>query len=202
MHALELGVPVTLIAEAVFSRSISAMKEVRILASTLLKGPSAKYTGDKKQFVNDLEKALYASKIVSYAQGFMLMRAAAERYHWSLNFGSIAQLWRAGCIIRSGFLGNVKDAFQNNPALTNLLLDPYFTYALETAQKAWRSVIARAIEAGIPIPALSSALSFYDGYRCAKLPANLLQAQRDYFGVHTYERIDKPRGKFFHTDWK
>ena len=191
----------TLIGEAVFSRCLSAVKEERVMASKILHGPVAGYSPDKAKFINDLMEALYASKIVSYAQGYSLMKAAATEFGWKLNYGGIAFMWRGGCIIRSAFLGKIKEAFENNPSITNLLLDPFFKDKIEKAQKGWRNVISAAITFGIPIPAMSSALGYFDGYRCEKLPANLLQAQRDYFGAHTYERIDKPRGQFFHTNW-
>ena len=199
--ALDLGIALTLIGEAVFSRCLSAVKDERVRASKILKGPSASFKGNKDEFINELKEALYASKIVSYAQGYTLMRAAAEEYKWELNYGGIALMWRGGCIIRSAFLGKIKKAFDNNPAITNLLLDPFFREKVEKAQAGWRSVVSAAIENGIPVPAISSALGYFDGYRCERLPANLLQAQRDYFGAHTYERIDKPRGEFFHTNW-
>jgi 6-phosphogluconate dehydrogenase len=201
VNALDLGIPVTLIGEAVFARCLSAMKDERVAASKSLPGPSGKFRGERKEIVEDIRKALYASKIVSYAQGYMLMREAAKEYHWNLNYGGIALMWRGGCIIRSAFLGKIKEAFDHNPNLTNLLLDPYFKKAIQSCQDSWRRTAARSIEGGIPIPAFSTALSFYDGYRCGRLPANLLQAQRDFFGAHTYERIDTPRGKFFHTNW-
>lgn len=199
--ALDLGIPLTLIAEAVFARCLSAIKEERVNASKILTGPEIKFTGDRKQLVEDLREALYASKIVSYAQGYSLMRAAAEEYKWDLNYGGIALMWRGGCIIRSAFLGKIKEAFDNNSLITNLLLDPFFKSKVEKAQKGWRNIVATAAMHGIPVPAISSGLSYYDGYRCERLPANLLQAQRDYFGAHTYERTDKPRGEFFHTNW-
>jgi 6-phosphogluconate dehydrogenase len=199
--ALDTGQPLTLIAEAVFARCLSALKEERVAASKILPGPNEKFDGDKQQMINDLRKALYASKIVSYAQGFQLMRAAAAEYGWDLNYGNIALMWRGGCIIRSAFLGKIKEAFDQHPTLTNLLLAPFFTEAVVTAQHSWRRVITAAAQLGIPIPATSSALAYYDGYRTERLPANLLQAQRDYFGAHTYERIDRPRGQFFHTNW-
>jgi len=199
--ALDLGQPLTLIGEAVFARCLSALKEERVEASKVLSGPVPEFTGDKKEFIDDLQQALYASKIVSYAQGYQLMRAAAEEYGWNLNNGGIALMWRGGCIIRSVFLGKIKQAFDNNPDLVNLLLDPFFKQAVEKAQPSWRRVVTTAVQLGIPIPAISAALAYYDGYRTARLPANLLQAQRDYFGAHTYERIDKPRGEFFHTNW-
>ena len=199
--ALDLGVPLTLIAEAVFSRCLSAVKDERVNASKVLNGPGTSFKGDRKQLINDLRDALYASKIVSYAQGYALMKAAAEEFKWELNYGGIALMWRGGCIIRSAFLGKIKEAFDNNHGLTNLLLDPFFRNKVINAQKGWRSVVSEAITHGVPVPAFVSALSYYDGYRCEKLPANLLQAQRDYFGAHTYERNDKPRGEFFHTNW-
>jgi 6-phosphogluconate dehydrogenase len=199
--ALDLGIPLTLIGEAVFSRCLSAVKSERVQASKILHGPEPKFTGDKNKFINDIKDALYASKIVSYAQGYALMQAAAEEYKWKLNYGGIALMWRGGCIIRSAFLGKIKEAFDNNPSITNLLLDPFFKEKVERAQQGWRNVVAAAVTNGIPVPAISSALGYFDGYRCEKLPANLLQAQRDYFGAHTYERTDKPRGEFFHTNW-
>lgn len=199
--ALDLGIPLTLIGEAVFSRCLSSEKNERVEASKILHGPSAKFTGDKVKFLNDIKDALYAAKIVSYAQGYALMKAAAEEYKWKLNYGGIALMWRGGCIIRSAFLSKIKDAFDKNPAINNLLLDSFFTDKVEKAQSGWRNVVSAAATYGIPIPAISSALGYFDGYRCEKLPANLLQAQRDYFGAHTYERLDKPRGEFFHTNW-
>jgi 6-phosphogluconate dehydrogenase len=199
--ALDLGQPLTLIGEAVFSRCLSALKDERSGASKILSGPKVQFKGDKKAFVDDLRQALYASKIISYAQGYQLMRAAAKEYNWNLNNGGIALMWRGGCIIRSVFLGKIKDAFDKNPDLENLLLDAFFKEAVEAAQPAWRRVAMTAIEMGIPMPAMGTALAFYDGYRHERLPANLLQAQRDYFGAHTYERLDKPRGEFFHTNW-
>jgi len=201
IEALNLGQPLTLIGEAVFARCLSALKEERAAASKVLSGPKSKFSGDKKAFINDLRQALYAAKIVSYAQGYQLMRAAAIEHNWNLNYGGIALMWRGGCIIRSVFLGKIKEAFDKNPDLTNLLLDPFFKDAVEKTQPAWRRVVTTAVEMGIPMPATSSALAFYDGYRHERLPANLLQAQRDYFGAHTYERLDKPRGEFFHTNW-
>lgn len=199
--SLDLGVPLTLIGEAVYARCISAQKEERVEASKLLHGPKPCFTGDKKAFIEDIKNALFASKLVSYAQGYVLMRAAAEEYKWNLNNGGIALMWRGGCIIRSTFLGKIKEAFDNNPKLTNLLLDPFFKEKIESSQASWRKVVASAITNGIWIPAMSTALNYYDGYRSERLPANLLQAQRDYFGAHTYERTDKPRGQFFHTNW-
>ncbi|HUX20302.1 MAG TPA: decarboxylating NADP(+)-dependent phosphogluconate dehydrogenase [Spirochaetia bacterium] len=201
ISALDMGMPVTLIGEAVFARCLSAIKDERVHASKILKGPSKVHSGDKKAFVEDVRTALLASKIVSYAQGYMLMREAAKEYGWNLNWGGIALMWRGGCIIRSVFLGKIKNAFDKNPKLENLLLDDYFQGVIADAQESWRRTIARAVEMGIPVPAFSTALSFYDGYRSERLPANLLQAQRDYFGAHTYERLDKPRGQFFHTNW-
>jgi len=199
--ALDSGIPLTLIGEAVFARCLSAIKDERVVASKILSGPKLVFKGDKKQMIADLRKALYASKIISYAQGYQLMRAAAIEYKWNLNYGGIALMWRGGCIIRSVFLGKIKEAFDTNPKLTNLLLAPFFQKATAAAQDSWRRVVIGAIEMGVPMPAISAALSFYDGYRCDHLPANLLQAQRDYFGAHTYERVDKPRGQFFHTNW-
>lgn len=199
--ALDEGVPLTLIGEAVFSRCLSALKEERVNAAQLLQGPKPHFTRDKQAFVEDIRRALYASKIVSYAQGYALMQAAAKTYNWNLNYGGIALLWRGGCIIRSAFLGEIKRAFDSNPKLTNLLLDPFFRSQVEACQESWRRVCATALANGIPVPAFASALTYYDGYRNPRLPANLLQAQRDYFGAHTYERIDRPRGEFFHTDW-
>ncbi len=199
--ALDEGQPLTLIGEAVFARCLSAIKDERVEASKTLKGPGVKFKGDKAAMIEDLKQALYASKLVSYAQGYQLMRAAAKTYGWNLNNGGIALMWRGGCIIRSVFLGKIKEAFDRNPNLNNLLLDPFFSGKVQNAQAGWRRVICKSIELGIPMPAISAALSYYDGYRAARLPANLLQAQRDYFGAHTYERIDKPRGEFFHTNW-
>jgi 6-phosphogluconate dehydrogenase len=199
--ALDLGVPLTLIGEAVFSRCLSSIKNERVAASKILNGPADKFTGDKTKLINGIKDALYASKIVSYAQGYSLMNAAAQEYKWKLNYGGIALMWRGGCIIRSVFLGKIKEAFDNNPSITNLLLDPFFKEKVEKAQNGWRNVVSAAVSSGIPVPAISSALAYFDGYRCEKLPANLLQAQRDYFGAHTYERTDKPRGEFFHTNW-
>jgi 6-phosphogluconate dehydrogenase len=201
ISALDLGISLTLIGEAVYSRCLSAIKNERVNASKLIKGPEKTFKGDKTAFINDIKEALYAAKIVSYAQGYALMKAAAEEYGWKLNYGGIALMWRGGCIIRSVFLGKIKEAFENNPDIANLLLDPFFNDKVEKAQKGWRNVVATAALNGIPVPALSSALGYFDGYRCENLPANLLQAQRDYFGAHTYERIDKPRGEFFHTNW-
>lgn len=201
ISALDMGMPVTLIGEAVFSRCLSALKDERVEAARLMKGPETTFQGNKEELIDDLEQALLASKIVSYAQGFMLMREAGKENNWNLNYGGIALMWRGGCIIRSVFLGKIKEAFENNPELKNLLLDDYFLKVVENAQGAWRRVIIKSVELGIPVPAMSTALSFFDGYRNDRLPANLLQAQRDYFGAHTYERVDKPRGEFFHTNW-
>jgi len=199
--ALDSGQPLTLIGEAVFARCLSALKDDRVKASQVLKGPKGGFRGDKAKFLDDLKKALYASKIVSYAQGYQLMRAAAKEYGWNLNYGGIALVWRGGCIIRSVFLGEIKKAFDKNPNIENLLIDPFFKRAVTKAQVSWRRVVTTAVKLGIPLPAISSALAYYDGYRHERLPANLLQAQRDYFGAHTYERVDKPRGEFFHTNW-
>ena len=200
--ALDEGIALTLIGEAVFARCLSSQKEERVSAAKILAGPDNKMTGvDRDAFIKDLHKALLASKIVSYAQGFALMQAAAKHYDWPLKYGNIAMLWRGGCIIRSVFLGQIKEAFDSNDQLTNLMLAPWFQEKLAQAQEGWRKVIAHSVMAGIPVPALSAALEYYDGYRCEKLPANMLQAQRDYFGAHTYERTDRPRGEFFHTQW-
>lgn len=199
--ALEEGVPLTLISEAVAARSLSAMKEERLRAAAAYGREIVRYTGDCAAFVQDLRQALYASKIVSYAQGYALMRDAARHYGWTLNDGGIALMWRGGCIIRSAFLGKIKEAYDENPQLENLLLSPYFMRQMQSALPAWRRVMAQAILCGVPVPAMSAALSYFDGYTCGRLPANLLQAQRDYFGAHTYERTDCPRGQFFHTDW-
>ncbi len=199
--ALDFGQPLTLIGEAVFARCLSSLKEERVEAANVLSGPVTKFDGDKAEMIADIKQALYASKIVSYAQGYQLLRAAAKEYGWKLNNGGIALMWRGGCIIRSVFLGKIKEAFDVNPDLVNVLLDPFFKDAVENAQVAWRRVIMKSVELGIPMPAIGSALAYFDGYRCERLPASLLQAQRDYFGAHTYERIDKPRGEFFHTNW-
>jgi 6-phosphogluconate dehydrogenase len=199
--SLDLGVPLTMISEAVFARCLSATKEERVAASQVLHGPAPKFTGNKQEFLKDLEKALYASKLVSYTQGYVLLKAAAEEFHWDLNYGGIALLWRGGCIIRSVFLGRIKEAFDRNPLLANLLLDPFFKETIENTQEAWRRVLSIAVLNGIWAPAMGTALSYFDGFRNSRLPANLLQAQRDYFGAHMYERIDKPRGQFFHTNW-
>ncbi|MFN3409539.1 MAG: decarboxylating NADP(+)-dependent phosphogluconate dehydrogenase [Limisphaerales bacterium] len=207
INSQELGIPITLMAEAVYARCVSALKEERVKAARKLKGPRPALTSiaanpeKKTAFIEDIRRALYASKIISYAQGYMLMRAAAKEYGWNLNYGGIALMWRGGCIIRSVFLGKIKEAYDRNPKLANLLLDDYFRAAIKESQKSWRKVVATAAQRGIPAPAFSTALAFYDQYRSAVLPANLLQAQRDYFGAHTYERVDKPRGEFFHTNW-
>ncbi len=201
IEALDIGQPLTLIGEAVFARCISALKEERVAASKVLDGPGTKFEGDTATMVADLEQALYASKIVSYAQGYQLMRAVSDERDWKLNYGGIALMWRGGCIIRSVFLNNIRDAFEKDPGLTNLLLDQFFEKAVENAQASWRRVVSQAALLGIPMPAISAALAYYDGYRTERLPANLLQAQRDFFGAHTYERVDKPRGEFFHTNW-
>lgn len=199
--SLDTGTPLTLIGEAVYARTLSSMKDDRVEASKLLRGPKPNFKGDKKLFIEDLRKALYASKIVSYAQGYVLMRYAAKEFGWNLNYGGIALMWRGGCIIRSVFLGKIKEAFDRNPKLTNLLLDPFFKDKIESSQDAWRRLVSTSVLNGIWIPALSTALNYFDGYRNERLPANLLQAQRDYFGAHTYERVDKRRGEFFHTNW-
>ena len=199
--ATEQGIPLTLISEAVFSRCLSAQKDTRVAASKILTGPTPQLSSDKRAFIDDLEMALYASKLVSYAQGYDLMGAQAKASGWTLNNGGIALMWRGGCIIRSAFLGKIKEAFDRNPTLANLLVDAYFAAEIAKAQAGWRRVIAAAVTNGIPTPAMSAALAYFDGYRSARLPANLLQAQRDYFGAHTYERLDKPRGEFFHTNW-
>jgi len=201
VEALNLGIPLTLIGESVFARCLSALKEERVEASRLLSGPEPSFNGDRHLFLEDIKSALYASKIVSYAQGYTLMKEAAKEYNWELNYGAIALLWRGGCIIRSVFLGKIKDAFDSNPGLPNLLLDPFFKEKVEAAQEGWRRVVATALVNGIPVPAFTTALNYFDGYRSDRLPANMLQAQRDYFGAHTYERVDKPRGEFFHTNW-
>ena len=201
MNALDLGIPLTLIGEAVFARCLSARKNERVIASKLLPKLAAEFNGDKKEMIDAIRDALYASKIISYAQGYMLMREAAVTYGWELNYGGIALMWRGGCIIRSQFLANIRDAFTEQPELENLLLDQFFIDAITEALPGWRKAVGLAISVGVPAPTFSSALSFYDGYRSERLPANLLQAQRDYFGAHTYERTDKPRGEFFHTNW-
>jgi 6-phosphogluconate dehydrogenase len=199
--ALDLGIPLTLIGESVFSRCLSAQKDLRVTASKTLTGKKPDFKGDKQQFIDDLEKAIYGAKIISYAQGYDLMMEAAKEYGWNLNYGGIALMWRGGCIIRSRFLGDIKKAFDHNPGLENLLLDPFFKNAVQSAEESWRRVCAAALLNGIPVPAITSALAYYDGFRSERLPANLLQAQRDYFGAHQYERVDRPRGEFFHTNW-
>jgi len=200
ISALDYGVPVTLIGESVFARCLSSLKEERVVASRILNGPKTKYNGDKQELKEDIRKALYASKIVSYAQGFMLLREAAKQFNWKLNYGGIALMWRGGCIIRSVFLGNIKTAFTKNPNLSNLLVDDFFRKEVEKCQQSWRRTVSTAVLLGIPTPCFSTALAFFDGYRSATLPANLIQAQRDYFGAHTYERLDNP-GKTVHTNW-
>ena len=201
IDALQLGAPVTTITEAVYSRALSFLKDERVAASVHLSGPDARFDGDPKAFLDDLRQALYAAKICSYAQGYQLLSMAASEHHWQLNYGDIALMWRGGCIIRAQFLSRIKQAFDADPGLANLLLAPYFQQAIASSQGAWRRTVAHAVSLGIPVPAFSSALAYYDGYRSAELPANLLQAQRDYFGAHTYERVDRPRGEFFHTNW-
>ena len=199
--ALDLGAPAPTVAEAVFSRCLSAVKEERVAASKVIKGITREFSGDKKAFIESVRKALYASKICSYAQGFQLMKLAAKEYNWDLQYGEIALLWRGGCIIRATFLEKIKAAFDKDPELANLLMDDFFRQAIDDCQSAWREVVAQAVLCGVPVPAFSSALAYFDGYRSGNLPANLLQAQRDYFGAHTYERVDAERGKFFHTEW-
>jgi 6-phosphogluconate dehydrogenase len=200
--SLDLGQPVTLIGESVFARCLSALKEERVEAAKILEGPAARIVdGDRAAFIEDVRRALYCSKIVSYAQGYMLLRAAAKENGWNLNMGGIALMWRGGCIIRSRFLGKIKEAFDKDKGIENLLLDSFFFGALNQYQASWRKALVHAVQMGVPTPAFSTALAFFDGYRTARLPANLLQAQRDYFGAHTYERIDRPRGEFFHTNW-
>jgi 6-phosphogluconate dehydrogenase len=199
--ALEDGVPLTLISEAVFARCLSALKDERALAAQRLQGIVADFSGDRGAFLNDLRQALYASKLISYTQGFQMLSAAAASYQWTLDYGRIAEVWRGGCIIRSVFLDRISQAYERNPALANLLLDPFFADTMQALQPAWRRVVGTAVQLGIPIPCLSAALAYFDGYRSARLPANLLQAQRDYFGAHTYERTDRPRGEFSHTNW-
>ena len=201
LASLDSGAPLTLIGEAVYGRTLSSLKDARVEASKVLSGPKPKFEGDRKEFIEDLKKALYASKIISYAQGYLLMRYAAKDFNWNLNYGGVALMWRGGCIIRSIFLGKIKEAFDKNPGLTNLLLDPFFKEKIESSQNSWRRVVAASATNGIWIPALSTALNYFDGIRNSRLPANLLQAQRDYFGAHTYERVDRKRGEFFHTNW-
>lgn len=199
--SLDEGVPLTLISEAVYSRCLSAMKDERVRASKVLTGPNPSLDSDKEEFIEDIMNALYMAKIVSYAQGYALLKSAAKTYGWDLNYGDIALMWRGGCIIRSVFLGKIKEAFDQNPSLDNLLLDEFFEKEIKACQQSLRNVISKAVMNGIPVPAFCTALNYFDGYRCERLPANLLQAQRDYFGAHTYERIDKKRGEFFHTNW-
>jgi len=199
--ALDSGIPLTLIGESVFARCLSAQKDMRVMASKAISGPIPKFIGEKAQMISDLKDALFGAKIISYAQGYNLMMEAASEYKWDLNYGGIALMWRGGCIIRSVFLVDIKKAFDKNPTLENLLLDPYFKDIVEKAQAGWRRVCATALTNGVPVPALTSALCYFDGLRSERLPANLLQAQRDYFGAHTYERVDCPRGEFFHTNW-
>ncbi len=201
ISSLDLGTPVTLVAEAVYARILSALKDDRVHAASVLGHPARRASVDRDAFVNDAHQALYASKIVSYTQGFMLFRAAAAEFGWHLNLGGVALMWRGGCIIRSAFLGKIKEAFDRDPELASLLLDPYFAAELLAAEQGWRRTVGRAVELAVPVPAYSTALAFFDGYRSEKLPANLIQAQRDYFGAHTYERVDRERGTFFHTDW-
>jgi 6-phosphogluconate dehydrogenase len=201
VEALEEGVPLTLIGEAVFARALSAAKEERVAASKKIRADVAQFSGDAQRAVGDLRQALYASKIISYAQGYQLLRAAAHTYSWKFNYGSIANIWRGGCIIRSAFLADIRKAFERDPALVNLLLDSFFLDAVSTRQAGWRRALVAALQSGIPVPCLSAALSYFDGYRAERLPANLLQAQRDFFGAHTYERVDRPRGEVFHTNW-
>lgn len=201
ISALDHGAPVTLIGEAVFARCLSAIKDERVEASKVLTGPTPEFTGDRQQFINDVRDAMFASKLISYSQGYILMRAAAEEFGWELNYGGIALMWRGGCIIRSKFLADIKAAFDKNKDIKCLVLDPFFKGKIDACQPAWRRIVAAAAMNGVPVPAFSTALSFYDGYRCERLPANLLQAQRDYFGAHTYERLDKARGEWFHTNW-
>jgi 6-phosphogluconate dehydrogenase len=201
ISALELGIPVTLIVESVFSRCLSSLKDERIEASKRIHGPEKAFQGGRDEFIEQVRQALYASKMISYAQGYMLMAEASKEYKWNLNFGGIALMWRGGCIIRSRFLGKIKEAYDKNPKLKNLLLDEYFNGEIHKVQQGWRKAVMTAIEYGIPTPCFGTGLAFFDGYRTERLPANLLQAQRDYFGAHTYERIDQPRGKFNHTNW-
>jgi len=201
VNALDMGVPAPTVAEAVFARCISAIKDERVAASKMLTGPAPAFSGDRAAFVRAIHDALYCSKICSYAQGFQLMRAAQSEYNWKLDFGTIAQIWRGGCIIRARFLQKITEAYARDAGLANLLLDPFFKSEIDRCQANWRAVVAAAASQGIPVPTFYSALAYYDSYRSARLPANLLQAQREYFGAHTYERIDAPRGKFFHLDW-
>jgi len=201
MSAADMAVPLTMVGEAVFARCLSALKEERVAASKIFPAPQGKWEGDKQAFINSVRDSVFASKLVSYTQGYLLMRAAADEFKWTLNYGGIALMWRGGCIIRSKFLGKIKDAFDNDPKLKNLLFDPYFQEKMRGCQKSWREIVAAGVLQGIPLPGISAALAYYDGLRTERLPANLLQAQRDFFGAHTYERVDQPRGKFFHTNW-
>jgi 6-phosphogluconate dehydrogenase len=201
ISALDMGVPLTMVVEAVFGRALSSLKDERSAAAKVLSGPQPRIKSNQASFIRDLEQAVYASKIMSYTQGYMLFKVAAKEYGWTLNYGGIALMWRGGCIIRSAFLGKIKEAYDTNPGLENLLLAPYFIKQVESAQAGWRRIVAKAVKAGIPTPAMSSALAFFDGYRHERLPANLLQAQRDYFGAHTYQRVDRRRGEYFHTNW-
>ena len=201
ISALDMGTPAPTVAEAVFARFMSAIKEQRVAASKILEGPTPAFDGDKAVFIEEIRQALYASKICSYAQGFQLMSMAAAEFNWDLDYGGIALMWREGCIIRAQFLERIKEAYDVEPDMANLLLAPYFKEAIDRSQTAWRRVVAAAVTQGIPVPAFGSALAYYDGYRNPRLPANILQAQRDYFGAHTYERVDKPRGEFYHTNW-
>jgi 6-phosphogluconate dehydrogenase len=201
VEALDQGIPLTLIVEAVFARALSAARDERVAAEKKIRADVSPFNGDKARLIDDLRQALYAAKIISYAQGYQLLRNAAKTYNWNLNYGGIALVWRGGCIIRSAFLGDIKKAFDRDHELVNLLLDPFFNEAVTSRQAAWRRVVVAAVQSGIPVPCMSAALAYFDGYRSGRLPANLLQAQRDYFGAHTYERLDQPRGKFFHTDW-
>jgi len=201
VNALDMGIPANAIAAAVFARCLSSLKEERVAAAKVLKGPPARYRGSRPRLVEAVRRALYSSKICAYAQGFQLMAAAQKEYDWTLDFGTIAAIWRGGCIIRARFLQKITEAYRRDPGLVNLMLDPYFRKVLAAGQKSWREVVTLAVRQGIPVPAFGSALAYFDGYRSARLPANLLQAQRDYFGAHTYERVDAPRGKFFHVDW-
>jgi 6-phosphogluconate dehydrogenase len=201
VNALDMGIPANAIAEAVFARCLSALKDERVVAAKVLKGPSRRYQGGKPKLIEAIRRALYASKICAYAQGFQLIAEAQREYNWTFNFGAIAAIWRGGCIIRARFLQKITEAYRRNPGLVNLMLDPYFKRALAARHESWREVVALAVRHGIPVPAFGSALAYFDGYRSARLPANLVQAQRDYFGAHTYERVDAPRGKSFHVDW-
>jgi len=201
MSAADMGVPLTMVGEAVFARCLSSLKEERVNASKIFPPPQSNWDGNKQAFINSVRDSVFASKLVSYAQGYLLMRSAAEEFKWTLNYGGIALMWRGGCIIRSKFLGKIKDAFDSNPKLQNLLFDPYFQEKIKACQKGWREIVAAGVLHGIPLPGISAALAYFDGLRTERLPANLLQAQRDFFGAHTYERIDQPRGKFFHTNW-